>query len=178
MRRERLATPPLPRPGWQAASKVATERPPQPALITGTGAGNSQQPSSCGPIYFTVRVNVILTASRTVDDDQARKSLRDDSGHPRRFVHSRKCRRCGDAGMCSYVELHRRHHVGSGLGDCGPTATGRLSGHADILRSRRARPGFRDPGLALFRKKSTRYSRIYATSEVRSIRSFGQGDLT
>jgi hypothetical protein len=157
---------PLPRGVPPPIGTSGASRPVQPDAIARTVAGSSTESCRVFRSFLTSRVNLIRFARPPIEDDDSGEGLRDGAGHPRRFVHSRECRRCGDAGMCRHVEPYRRHHVGSqlrGFRGCGPTPTGRLSGHAATLLTRFARPGASAPGLALFRPHAARHSRIYAT---------------
>ena len=65
----------------------------------------------------------------TVDHHHTFQGVHDGPGHPRGLVHPRQRRRRGDAGMCGYVEPHRRHHGLAGLRGGGPAALGLFLGH-------------------------------------------------
>jgi hypothetical protein len=153
------------------ARPLAAPRPARPDDPSGPGAGSSTESSRLYRFYPTSRVNVVGTAS-PVDDHQALDSVRDDTGHEGRLVHASERRRRADSGMHGSVQPYRCHHGLPGRRVGGPPATGWLSSHADILRSRRARPGERPPGLALFRHRAARHSRIYAGPRPPACRSF------
>jgi len=48
-----------------------------------------------------------------IEEHDPVERLHNGPGHPRRFVDALECRCCGNFGIRSYVELHRRHNVGT-----------------------------------------------------------------
>jgi hypothetical protein len=150
MRREGRRAPPLPRAPARATGTPGAGPPAQPDLIAGPGAGFLTEPSSCRPIYFTRRVNVIGRLSRLVDDDDPLHGGSQGFDRKGGSVHAPEARSGGPPGMQLDV-----HEYGSldGLAGRRPrwaAATGIGGSHVDPPWMNHARAGARASALALF----------------------------
>lgn len=142
--------PPLPRSGDCPTGTRGVSSSSQPDLIAGPGTGFLTEPSSCRPIYFIRRVNVIGRLSRPVDDVNPLQGSPQGFDRERGAVHATEGR--SGAPPCVQLNVDKDGRL-DGLASRRPrwaTATGIGGSHDDPPMMIHARAGARASALALF----------------------------